>query len=229
MHDDLAAGGLFTDSRDNQHTLGAEGKLVWPASEILCQYICHLSHTHPNLFRGKKILEVGSGQGLVGMTASLFSSSPPILTDYDEDAIELLEANLSRNFKDDDAGRPITTKLTWGDEKSMDDLSKKHGDHFDFIVGSDIVYYRTAVVPLLQTVRRFLTPQITRKVEEGSVFILCNQRARLCVNHDLFFDTVKELGLHIEETNTSQISLDSFLPPDKIPLEKTHLFLIFRQ
>lgn len=78
------------------------------------------------------------------------------------------------------------------------------------------------------------------QVTDGGVFILCNQRARLNKNHDLFFDSVKNLGLRLEEViyctlstfyvlKEKKVELDRFMTTEQIPLEKTHLFLIYRQ
>eukprot|EP01117_Protostelium_nocturnum_P007453 TRINITY_DN2665_c0_g1_i2.p1 TRINITY_DN2665_c0_g1~~TRINITY_DN2665_c0_g1_i2.p1 ORF type:complete len:159 (-),score=42.27 TRINITY_DN2665_c0_g1_i2:21-497(-) len=158
------------------------------------------------------------------MTMSRYSNSPVILTDYDEDAIQLLEGNLDLNYSENDTKKPLVSKLVWGDDASMSQFNEKHPSGFDFIIGSDIVYYTAAVRPLFVTADRLLSQKKTTKVEEGNVFILCNQSGRLAKNYQLFWDSAEELGFRVEE-----IELSSFLKEEEMPMEKTHLFLIFRK
>eukprot|EP01119_Soliformovum_irregulare_P019559 TRINITY_DN6221_c0_g1_i1.p1 TRINITY_DN6221_c0_g1~~TRINITY_DN6221_c0_g1_i1.p1 ORF type:complete len:236 (-),score=35.29 TRINITY_DN6221_c0_g1_i1:6-713(-) len=197
-------------SRDNQHTFHAEGRMIWPAAEILCHFL--LRDAGRRMIKGKSILEVGAGQGLCGMLASYWAKSV-ILSDYDDPSLELLETNVEENFSSDESRshRPQCQKLIWGNSISMEEIKQLHGP-FDTIIGSDIIYYKAAVKPLLQTIRLLLSD------DPDAVFILCNQAGRFGNNEDEFLEGLEENHLIKED-----IDICSF---DKEPNQKTHFFLI---
>lgn len=53
---------------------------------------------YPQYIKGKRIVELGSGTGLLGIAASLLGASHVTLTDYYD--MELLEKNASENIVD---------------------------------------------------------------------------------------------------------------------------------
>jgi len=203
-------------SRDNQHQLKAEGKLIWPAAETLCKYI----EKHQEEFLGKSILELGAGQGVAGMLCAHLSGKQSVLTDYDDETLALLKQNVDSNFSkpntDPLENKPICHKLIWGNDQSLREIEDLFPNHFDIIIGSDIVYYKTAVIPLFQTVDRLLSRNPSSK------FVLCNQHARLGMNLNEFQQATQTFQFKMEE-----VSLDSFL--SEIPIEKTHLFIFQKQ
>lgn len=116
---------------------------MWPAAEILCEYLTQ----NQQLMLGKKVLEVGAGQGLVGMLSSLWSART-VITDYDDTTLESLRNNVDSNFSDtstesegDTASqKPAVSKLVWGNADSIQSLRLEHKiDEYDIIVGSDIM------------------------------------------------------------------------------------------
>jgi len=48
------------------------GGVAWPAGEVLAQYLVKRG---PNSLRGKQILELGSGTGLVGLVAAMLGGT----------------------------------------------------------------------------------------------------------------------------------------------------------
>ena len=97
------------------------GFVLWPSSVVLARWIAK----HPNILLGKSVLELGSGCGLVGLTASLVrkqqqpeshsSSSdntttstdtlqrPVIMTDFNKTVLDNLKRSIALNHLSKDA------------------------------------------------------------------------------------------------------------------------------
>eukprot|EP00747_Dinoflagellata_sp_TGD_P023290 gnl/TRDRNA2_/TRDRNA2_129703_c0_seq1.p1 gnl/TRDRNA2_/TRDRNA2_129703_c0~~gnl/TRDRNA2_/TRDRNA2_129703_c0_seq1.p1 ORF type:complete len:244 (+),score=41.67 gnl/TRDRNA2_/TRDRNA2_129703_c0_seq1:113-844(+) len=111
--------------------------------------------------RPVRVLELGSGIGLLGIGLAALGDTAVVLTDPDivvnfsEDGdegstLEWLQANvdLNRTVVGD---RAVVRKLSWGN--AADIASVKTSGTFDLIVGSDILYNIDNYPPLLATVR----------------------------------------------------------------------------
>ena len=73
---------------------GTEGKRVWESGIILSRYIYY----NRDQFKDKKILEVGSGTGIVGLALAKFTEAKEIiLTDYQDEVLGLLNENINSN------------------------------------------------------------------------------------------------------------------------------------
>ncbi|RYG96013.1 hypothetical protein EON65_55060 [archaeon] len=68
------------------------GTFIWPAAQVLSKYLEHV-FSPTNGLAGKKVCELGSGVGLVGIVAALLGAEV-VLTDQ-EVIIPLLHSNLS--------------------------------------------------------------------------------------------------------------------------------------
>ncbi len=92
-----------------------------------------------------------AGCGLVGLCLASFGCDVT-LTDL-ADVVPLLESNVAYNVPAAAAsthswGTPACAVLQWG----VDDLAA-FSPPYDFIVGSDIVYSESLILPLLQTIK----------------------------------------------------------------------------
>ena len=101
----------------------------------------------------KRVLELGSGLGLVGMAFSLLklgSQSLIVLTDVPS-AMPLLMYNMERN-KDILTGQSIHAQpLLWSvNECPLDE------EPYDFILGSDLLYNTEMIPSLVSTIQRYL-------------------------------------------------------------------------
>ncbi|KAG0460798.1 hypothetical protein HPP92_021095 [Vanilla planifolia] len=144
-----ACGQIFTiiQSPSAMVKPGVTGAVLWDSGVVLAKFLEHAVDTKRLHLLGKKVVELGSGCGLVGCVAALLGASV-ILTDL-PDRLKLLKKNVDANV-----GIPVTTRgyvkvleLTWGDE-----LDPHFINPFpDFVVGSDVIYSEDAVVDLLQT------------------------------------------------------------------------------
>ena len=138
-------------------------------------YLAELAATHPKIFDGRRVLELGAGCGLAAtvMARGTSESSPPregcrgvpsrmILTDADADALVNLAANLAANdvavgeeekdtnTNDDsrtkqNAVHVTTARLDWEDF----DYDTLRAYRTDLIVASDVLYDPLNITPLL--------------------------------------------------------------------------------
>ncbi|CAG4970843.1 unnamed protein product [Parnassius apollo] len=122
--------------------------VVWDASLVLAKYLETISQQKPEFLSGTKVLELGSGLGVVGLTAATLGAQVT-LTDLPE-ALPLLRLNISENKQKicSMGGYAIAEVLVWGDNNS-----EIHKQEFDMVVLADCVYYEDAVEPLLQTLQ----------------------------------------------------------------------------
>jgi len=107
---------------------------VWDSAIILSRWF----HANSEILTGKKVLEVGSGCGLVGLLASLYSKETT-LTDYLPEIVEVLKTNTKLNYPHGGADHILSCVLDW--EKVVVDSSKEtEAKRYDIIFGSDLVY-----------------------------------------------------------------------------------------
>ncbi|OQS03069.1 hypothetical protein THRCLA_04615 [Thraustotheca clavata] len=126
------------------------GGSLWTSGRLLVDYLSRNGVVRQEI-EGTRVLELGSGTGLVGLAVALFGPASVVLTDL-ETHVAALENNVKRN-----AGRiPSRTNVT---VEALDwNAPKNVGDGvFEWIVGTDIAYSRSFYVPLLNTLTLFGT------------------------------------------------------------------------
>jgi predicted nicotinamide N-methyase len=92
------------------------------------------------LLKGKRVLELGSGVGLVGLCCAMLGAEVT-LTDGAESLMGMLQENIESNA-DAIAARGGSTRgvlLEWSNGQHMMRVAAEHGP-FDWIVGSDLAY-----------------------------------------------------------------------------------------
>ncbi|KAK9284217.1 hypothetical protein L1049_023386 [Liquidambar formosana] len=140
---------------------------LWPAATtlvtLLDQHRCHpitspLSSTLSALSDGPdhrplRILELGSGTGLVGITAAATLGANVTVTDLPHVIPNLqFNADANSNFLAQHGGVVHVAPLRWGKVDDMEVI----GRELDLILASDVVYHDHLYDPLLQTLRYFL-------------------------------------------------------------------------
>jgi predicted nicotinamide N-methyase len=105
---------------------------LWPSALGLGEHILE----NQEYFKHKKVLELGCGLGLAGITARA-AEAEVLFTDYDPLALEFTRRNFRRNF-----GYLPGVKL-------MDWRFPSLQDTYDIIIGADILYERKMMVPLM--------------------------------------------------------------------------------
>eukprot|EP00771_Trimastix_marina_P000424 gnl/Trimastix_PCT/1441.p1 GENE.gnl/Trimastix_PCT/1441~~gnl/Trimastix_PCT/1441.p1 ORF type:complete len:169 (+),score=32.03 gnl/Trimastix_PCT/1441:239-745(+) len=112
----------------------------------------YLEHMPDSEIVGKRIIELGSGTGIVGIVAS-WRGADVISTDR-PDVVPFLQRNISRNT---DATHKIrVVPYSWGTDASG--LPYFPGD---LIIGSDITYYDDLYEILLDSMQQLIQPSNT--------------------------------------------------------------------
>lgn len=111
---------------------------VWESSIVLAAHLINM-----DIESGKEILEIGAGMGVVGLFLGLLRHRVTI-TDYNDDALELLRMNVKHNQLDNVSVR----KLDW----NFPDLTGK----FDIICGSELVYNNKHTKPIIRLFKDYL-------------------------------------------------------------------------
>ncbi|XP_050916827.1 uncharacterized protein LOC127131995 isoform X2 [Lathyrus oleraceus] len=137
-------------------TPGVTGSVMWDSGVMLGKFLEHSVDSGLLVLQGKKIVELGSGCGLVGCIAALLGGEV-VLTDL-PDRLRLLRKNIETNMKHISLRGSITaTELTWGDDPDPELIVPTP----DYILGSDVVYSEGAVVDLLETLAQLSGPNTT--------------------------------------------------------------------
>ena len=133
---------------------------LWPGSVVMSSFLC--SKRGRRKLLGERCLEIGCGQGLVGLCAAYCGASSVTLTDTDRRALSIARKNVHLNSRAlaDRCKRINVDRLCWSDYQlssdgkfaSFDDQLRanactqpredawmKHAP-FDVILGSDLVY-----------------------------------------------------------------------------------------
>ncbi|CAI9780534.1 unnamed protein product [Fraxinus pennsylvanica] len=113
-----------------------------------------------------RILELGSGTGVVGIAAAAILGASVTVTDLPH-VLPNMQFNVDANAKTLKlhGGAAEVAALSWGDTQNMEAI----GREFDMIMGSDIVYHDHLYEPLLETLKFFLL-----KSEKKIVFLMAH-------------------------------------------------------
>jgi len=129
---------------------------IWEASIVLAHHLAHI-----DLDEEMTVLEIGAGMGVAGLFLGAYGHKVTI-TDYDEDALELLRINAELNGLTDNVS---ISRLDWHNP----DLKGK----YDIICGSELVYSETSIEPIINLFRRYLRP--------GGTVFLAHDVQRMCL------------------------------------------------
>jgi predicted nicotinamide N-methyase len=105
---------------------------VWEgATLLLCEYLVQ----HKELVRGKRVLEIGAGVGIVALVAAMCGAESVVISDYDEGVLLIADANIQLNNMHNVCR---TAKYDWAN----DTAPKVPGAPaaWDVVLGSDLLY-----------------------------------------------------------------------------------------
>ncbi|XP_078419419.1 EEF1A lysine methyltransferase 3-like [Cetorhinus maximus] len=132
-------------ARNTSANLGVSA-YVWDAGIALCRYF-----EKENInFTGKKLIELGSGTGIVGILAALLGGNVT-LTDQ-PNILQQIEYNISANIPSACRHRLNVRPLTWGEDHT------NFPNDYDFILGSDLVYSSVYYSSLIRTLHYLANP-----------------------------------------------------------------------
>jgi predicted nicotinamide N-methyase len=173
------------------------GEYIWPTPLFMCEFLKRNSE----LVKGKRVLELGSGTGIVGLYAAKLGAAHVTLTDFIDFNIE----NIKRNIKENGVEQVTEPRwFQWGTSL---------GEQWDVIIGSDIVYPVMDKNALIKAIKTHLKP--------GAKFILgYNDRPR----DDM--SIFEKSGLRVKELEKREIDFD----PEKFAeiVSKNHDSNIYR-
>jgi predicted nicotinamide N-methyase/RimJ/RimL family protein N-acetyltransferase len=112
-----------------QHRGAAKGThlVVWPPSVLMSRWMC----AHPEVVKGKVVLELGAGLGLIGFVAARLGAKQVICTDIGE-ALDVLHQGIQINGLKNVTVEP----LYWGNPEH---IAHCRSLGIDLIIGADIV------------------------------------------------------------------------------------------
>ncbi|CAL8468566.1 g8106 [Coccomyxa elongata] len=167
---------LKSISRAHRHTLTHTGLMHWESASALARFIL----SHPCIFAGARILEVGCGSNPVVAFAALRHARMVVACDGSCKALALMDTNVSRNASLVVVERLRLRELQWGNTAHVNGLLSDVGP-VDIVVGADVVYVEEAVPALFDSIAKLLDPakqgllflcHVTRRVSEQRVIDL---------------------------------------------------------
>ncbi|KAI9209754.1 putative methyltransferase-domain-containing protein [Polychytrium aggregatum] len=177
------------DRADMEHEVKT-AYTVWDCSLVLSKFLEHHSRSQPDSrfnIQGKRLIELGSGRGLVGLSAARLGANVT-LTDLNSVvptlkgivALNGLEAGKSRT-KSEGAVEDVVS-LDWN--KPI-----KIGKEFDIVLAADVVWVEALIRPLAKTIAAFCRPK---------TIAICAHQSRSTRGDAIFFDALEELSLKVE-------------------------------
>lgn len=115
--------------------------VLWPSSIALSEFISE----HPELVKGKKVLELGCGLGLPSLVSSHLGGEV-LATDYHPDVEEYYLRNCRHS-----SVKSFYRRLNW--REGTEDIGK-----FDIVIGSDVLYESKHASEVASGLIRFLKP-----------------------------------------------------------------------
>ncbi|KAL8091385.1 uncharacterized protein LOC141688904 [Apium graveolens] len=148
---------------------------LWPAATTLVSLLDNSAFSslfQPSSSKPLRLLELGSGTGIVGIAAAAILGTHVTITDLAH-ALPNLKFNAEANSKTigGNAGKLEVAALSWGDDQDMEAVNSQAD--FDIIMGSDLVYHHHLFDPLLRTLRFFL---LGDQVNKDRVFVMAHSK-----------------------------------------------------
>ncbi|GAB9465276.1 putative n2,n2-dimethylguanosine trna methyltransferase [Globisporangium polare] len=167
------------------------GLTTWDGSVVLAKY---LEHARMDDLRGARILELGSGTGLVGLSAALLGAREVILTDLAY-TMENLARNAKATMRSTAAikGDVHTQVLDWFNPPT-------HLGSFDFVLASDVVWVEELIAPLVATFDVLL-----RNSLEKDTKILMSYQKRSVISDQLLFFELDQRELDKQRVPASEL------------------------
>ncbi len=141
------------------------GARIWDSGRALSKwmavYLQQQDQSQP-----RRILELGAGTGIVGLTAAGFGESTTVVLTDQSHMIPLLEENIRLN---DLQHKARAVQLEWGTDSRevvpmVSETAASSMPLFDIVCGSDILYSPDNFSLLLETLCQVCTPAVTEVV-----------------------------------------------------------------
>ncbi|XP_047168439.1 calmodulin-lysine N-methyltransferase [Vigna umbellata] len=156
----------------------------WPSEDVLAHYCL----SHADIFRSKKVIELGSGYGLAGFViAAATGASEVVISDGNPQVVDYTQRNIEANTGA--FGDTVVKSMTlhWNQE----DITNL-ADTFDIIIASDCTFFKDFHRDLARIVKHLLS-----KAGSSEAIFLSPKRGN---SLDLFLELAKENGLRFSVT-----------------------------
>ncbi|KAI9562990.1 hypothetical protein GHT06_010446 [Daphnia sinensis] len=130
-----------------QHTVGDVGCVVWDAALVLGAYLDHMNQTGHIPVKSRRILELGSGTGFVGLVAAALGGDC-VMTDLPE-MVPLIKRNLLKNTLLLQGAGSVKA-FEWGSD--MSGLVSDTDKGFDIVLAADCIYYKESLDAFIKTI-----------------------------------------------------------------------------
>mmetsp|Transcript_40600 Transcript_40600/g.128633 ORF Transcript_40600/g.128633 Transcript_40600/m.128633 type:complete len:375 (+) Transcript_40600:114-1238(+) len=139
----IAGRPLFLEAKSagraaNEQLHGDTGRSIWDGAIAMAK----LLEASPGLVRGRRVLELGTGRGVVGIAAARLGASHTVLTDLGyclEGCRAALALNAASPAAEPAEGSLEVSELDWfAPDRFLD--SRPPGERFDIILAADVVW-----------------------------------------------------------------------------------------
>ncbi|KAL6596042.1 hypothetical protein ACP70R_047406 [Stipagrostis hirtigluma subsp. patula] len=167
----------------NRYNIDTTGLVCcWPSEEVLAYYCIG----HSDMFRSKKVLELGSGYGLAGLVvAASTDADEVVISDGNPQVVGYIQQNISINAETFGQTKVKSMVLHWDKEQASE-----MANTFDIIIASDCTFFKQFHHSLARVVKSLLKHSATSQ----AIFLSPKRGDSL----DKFLDIVKENGLYCE-------------------------------
>lgn len=187
------------------------GQKLWCGSVSVIEYVLE----HPDVVKGRTVIELGAGTGLLGMTCSRLGAKSVYLTDHDERSLAHMREDCQRNHIEAveihslDWFQPdLGIIRTWS--SSISPL---------VIVAGDVLYKDSLIEPMLALVAELL-------IDSGAIMLLCHI-PRAGVEHEHVLAGIGRQGLTVEIIrNWRRVQSQDYCPQEDI--DRAQIYLIRR-
>ncbi|KAD7479206.1 hypothetical protein E3N88_02342 [Mikania micrantha] len=120
----------------------------WPSEEVLAYYCL----SQLDIFRSKKVIELGSGYGLAGLLiAAVTEALEVVISDGNPQVVDYIQRNINANSSVFGTTKVKSMMLHWNQEELLD-----VSNSFDIIVASDCTFFKEFHRGLVQSVKCLL-------------------------------------------------------------------------
>uniref|UniRef100_A0A7I4B5A6 Calmodulin-lysine N-methyltransferase n=1 Tax=Physcomitrium patens TaxID=3218 RepID=A0A7I4B5A6_PHYPA len=164
---------------------------MWPAEEIMTYYCI----SRPELFRNKRVIELGSGYGLAGLAiAACSEASEVLLTDGNPHVVEYIQKNITANNELFGDTKVRTCTLHWSRHQAA-----MPGLNFDVVIAADCTFFKDFHLDLAYSIKSLLG------TADGCQAILFNPRRGHSLDRFVRAAQSVELDVEIQEHYDSRI------------------------
>lgn len=174
---------IMVEQEVKKQRLGEDstGCVVWPSAHSMCAHLC----AHPELVRGKRVVELGAGTGLVGLVCGALGASEVVLTDL-LPGVELLQKNVALNSAALGETPIKVAELRWGKEAAKK-VMPSGCDGCDVVIGCEVIYqHDDETAQALVEAMRFL-------VREDGICLMAYEFRDGLMQDAVFFDCANEV------------------------------------